>query len=339
MMVDDPLNEVFLPPPEDTTASVLSDATATLQLEDQPPLPETSPVPQHITPQHEYPDLHIEMPSIAPSLPELPIPNTPTTPSSTPCTPLAGEKKKKVSLADYRKRLQSRTPKSESHSSDNVILESSEARPSSDKENSSPAVPPPEHPVFEPISPDVSHSVPGSSLIDEFTKPSLSESMSLDSIQPRKLRKVESESEDPGQIQKLCYQIKEATAPLRHDVNPTYSNGSVENSPGAIDDATISKIKEILYNSNPSLKVNSSRSPSPKIKPPRLEPSEESEFNNGANPALSDNLLRSCIDDSRLRYQFGESQKELKSLNDGVQHNSTTYNTLPGNTFNRWDSR
>ena len=290
---------MFLPPVDDVSTNALSDATKTLQLED-PPAPEAL---------HEYPDLHIEMPT------SIDFSNTPTTPSSTPITPLPGEKKKKVSLADYRKRLQSRTPKSDSHSSEsNVIME--EPRPSSDKENSVPAVAP-EQPMFEPISPETSSS----SLLEELAKPSLSETVSLEPS--RKVRRLEEE---------LYYQIKEATAPLRHDTAP---NGSGD-SPGAIDDATISKIKEILYNSNPSLKVNS-RSPSPKLKAPRLVQTEDTEFSsNGGNPNLSDNLLRSCIDDSRLRYEFGENQKDLK-LNDSVS--STTYNTLPGNSFNRWDSR
>lgn len=122
------------------------------------------------------------------------------------------EKKKKVTLADYRKRLQSRTKapsiSSESSGAGDVCK-----------------------PVFEPISPEESADQK-SHLMLEFSRPSLSESLSEDPIvQPTKIRKVEG----------------------------VLSNG-VHTTPAQISTETFSRIKEILSQNQTTTPTNGLKS-------------------------------------------------------------------------------
>lgn len=193
-------------------------ATRTLNISDDP-----KPTPT--TPQAELPKMEDENRPAPFALPPnlnsentiLVTPGYNSSLSSEPATPLSAapaEKKKRVSLADYRKRQKIRSSKPPS------ISNESDGRP-----DSSP------RPVFEPISPENSTQ----SLMAEFARPSLSESISDESLNPSKFRKID-------------YSDQDGSSAVDQPVN------DVNNSPshGLSHDA-FSKIKEILSQSNPSL--------------------------------------------------------------------------------------
>lgn len=163
----------------------------------------------------------------------------------------ANDKKKKVTLADYRKRLQSRSGKPSSISNDKC--EGNEA--------TSPA----SHPVFEPISPvdpdKQSRDPPQNSIIEEFTRPSLSETVSDESMQPSKIRKLEFSSsvhDEAGGTKESVPSPRPVSQP--DNGNPLYHtvlNGTSANhtppQTHVLPEDTFSKIKEILSQSNPGL--------------------------------------------------------------------------------------
>ena len=170
-----------------------------------------------------------------------------TTPS------MSNEKKKRVSLADYRKRLQSRSGKPPSTSNDKC-----------EAGGTSPAL----HPVFEPISPGDPEKQSGAAsqntLIEEFTRPSLSETVSEtvsdESINPSKVRKLEFSSSvhdlKPGEVagsqSPRLLNPPDNGNPLYHTLNGTTSNHTPPHT-HALPEDTFSKIKEILSKSNPGL--------------------------------------------------------------------------------------
>ena len=153
-------------------------------------------------------------------------------------TPNAGtiEKKKRVTLADYRKRLQSRSSKTPSVSNEaDCKVEPVSPKP---------------RPVFEPISPVPPEKVvsPQSSLLEEFTRPSLSETLSDESCHPNKIRKIDYSI--PPTTDKVNSEVQNC------DTAEQAANGgphSFDHPSHALSHDTFSKIKEILSQSNPGL--------------------------------------------------------------------------------------
>ncbi|KAL5256668.1 hypothetical protein ACHWQZ_G011804 [Mnemiopsis leidyi] len=155
--------------------------------------------------------------------------------SATP-NPGTIEKKKRVTLADYRKRLQSRSSKTPSTSNEaDCKVEPVSPKP---------------RPVFEPISPVPQEKAvsPQSSLLEEFTRPSLSETISDESCHPNKIRKID-------------YSVSPTTDKVNNELQSCEStektsNGgphSFDHPSHALSHDTFSKIKEILSQSNPGL--------------------------------------------------------------------------------------
>ena len=174
-----------------------------------------------------------------------------------PAAPLSAtiEKKKKVSLADYKKRLQSRGSKTRESVASDISIESK-----SDKENS-----PRLKPVFEPISPeDADRYLQSSSLLEEFSKPSLSETLSTESLHPHKIRRLDGSKN--SEVFAFSKSLSALSSPLsinspqttdtKVSDTPPYSicNGGHHtigsSPPTSITDDTFTKIKEILTRNN-----------------------------------------------------------------------------------------
>ncbi|XP_063695037.1 histone-lysine N-methyltransferase set-26-like isoform X3 [Bolinopsis microptera] len=145
------------------------------------------------------------------------------------------EKKKRVSLADYRKRLQSRSSKTPS-------------TPSETECKIEPVSPKP-RPVFEPISPVPPESAasPQSSLLEEFSRPSLSETLSDESSHPSKIRKIDYSSSPSDKVSSEVQSSDSTEKPVNGAPH------SYESPSHALSHDTFSKIKEILSQSNPGL--------------------------------------------------------------------------------------
>ena len=158
----------------------------------------------------------------------------------------AHEKKKRVSLADYRKRLQSRSSKPQSNSTSSEI-------------DKSECISPKLRPVFEPISPGDPEKQ--STLLEEFTRPSLSESMSDEQLNPSKMRRIDHSLSD---CNKASSRRDNPAVSYSKSVNPhvlsnvdtnktVFSNHNGGNHSPPLSEDTFSKIKEILSQSNAGL--------------------------------------------------------------------------------------
>ena len=223
----------------------LEAATRTLNLSDETlpsvEMPSTSTIQMDVTVADPPAPFQTELDSTA----------TPCTAPSEPCSTTVGvttvesssgtntvtidNKKKRVTLADYRKRLQSRSSKTPSV-------------PSEPESKIEPVSPKP-RPVFEPISPGPPERAasPQSSLLEEFTRPSLSETLSDESCHPSKIRKIDYSSSPSDKISSEVQSSDSTDKPINGALHSFNSASPV------LSHEAFSKIKEMISQNNPGL--------------------------------------------------------------------------------------